>query len=279
MPAVKSPSPRPRTAKESTVRGAAPPDDVYDAARASSQIRVTRPPSNAVSLALSQAYPAELILQAAGTPPPNVQNRAASLSPETKRVNHPSVVPSVPPPNVPVAQPPVGARSPTGRNPSVPAATVDQVGTATRPILELPEDDAATVTAVSPRPLSIAPTTASNVKQLVAESKFHDETLCQLLDAARLNLIGDEAKKALNRAARARVIELKDMRMKGDMLPEPHTGYLPAVKEDAPEKKKTKSRRSRSRDSHGHRKVSGKTHVSEKADKEVCPTSRYVIES
>lgn len=251
LPAAKSPSPRPRTAKESTMRGAAP-DEVCDAARASSQIRVTRPPSNA----------------AVGTAVPNAQNRAASLSPETKRVKSPSVVPSVPPPNVPVTQPPppAGARSPTGRVPS--AATATQVGTATRPVLELPEDDAATVTAASPRPLSVAPTTASNVKQLVAESKFHDETLCQLLDAARLNLIGDEAKKALNRAARARVIELKDMRMRGDMLPEPHVSHLPVVKENTPEKKKTKSRRSRSRDSHGNRKVSGKTHVTEKADKE-----------
>lgn len=59
---------------------------------------------------------------------------------------------------------------------------------------------------------SVAPTTVSNVKKLVADSKFHDETLCQLLDAARLNLIGEEAKKALNRAARARVIELRDLR-------------------------------------------------------------------
>jgi hypothetical protein len=50
------------------------------------------------------------------------------------------------------------------------------------------------------------------VKKIVAESKFHDDTLCQLLDAARLNLIGGEAKKALNRAARARVVELKDIR-------------------------------------------------------------------
>lgn len=63
----------------------------------------------------------------------------------------------------------------------------------------------------SPAP-SVAPTTVSNVKKIVADSKFHDETLCQLLDAARLNLIGEEAKKALNRAARARVIELRDLR-------------------------------------------------------------------
>lgn len=59
---------------------------------------------------------------------------------------------------------------------------------------------------------SIAPTSASNVKKIVKDSSFHDETLCELLEAARLNLIGPEAKKALQRAARARVIELKDMR-------------------------------------------------------------------
>lgn len=64
-------------------------------------------------------------------------------------------------------------------------------------------------------PPSIAPTSASNVKKLVQNSSFHDETLCELLEAARLNLIGPEAKKALQRAARARVIELKDIKEKG----------------------------------------------------------------
>ena len=58
-------------------------------------------------------------------------------------------------------------------------------------------------------------TTQSNVKHIVSESKFHDETLCQLLDAASLNLIGPDAKRALQRAARARVIELRDMRANG----------------------------------------------------------------
>lgn len=67
------------------------------------------------------------------------------------------------------------------------------------------------------RPASYAPTTTSNVKQLVANSRFHDDALCQLLDAARLNLIGGEAKKALNRAARARVTELKDMKARGEV--------------------------------------------------------------
>ncbi|KAK4685503.1 MFS transporter, UMF1 family, partial [Tremellales sp. Uapishka_1] len=67
-----------------------------------------------------------------------------------------------------------------------------------------------------PRPVSFAPTTASNVAQMVADSRYHDEALCQLLDAARLNLIGEEAKKALRRAAKARVIELRDLREQGE---------------------------------------------------------------
>lgn len=61
-------------------------------------------------------------------------------------------------------------------------------------------------------PPSAAPTTASNIRRLVSNSGVHDEQLCQLLDAAKLNLIGAEAKKALQRAARARVIELRDAR-------------------------------------------------------------------
>nr|ODO03713.1 hypothetical protein L204_00049 [Cryptococcus depauperatus CBS 7855] len=64
---------------------------------------------------------------------------------------------------------------------------------------------------------SAAPTTMSHVKRLVDASRYHDETLCQLLDAARLNLIGEEAKKALQRAARARVIELKELREAGEV--------------------------------------------------------------
>jgi hypothetical protein len=63
-----------------------------------------------------------------------------------------------------------------------------------------------------PRPASMAPTTATNVAHMVADSKFHDEALCELLEAAKLNLIGKEAKKALRRAAKARVIELQDLR-------------------------------------------------------------------
>lgn len=59
----------------------------------------------------------------------------------------------------------------------------------------------------------------SMVGHLVQASSFHDETLCQLLDAARLNLIGEEAKRALMRAARARVIELKDERARAQVGP------------------------------------------------------------
>lgn len=65
--------------------------------------------------------------------------------------------------------------------------------------------------------VSIVPTSATEVGKLVDRSSFHDDTLCQLLDAARLNLIGEEAKKALMRAARARVIELKDLKQQGEV--------------------------------------------------------------
>ncbi|WOO84925.1 uncharacterized protein LOC62_06G008435 [Vanrija pseudolonga] len=68
---------------------------------------------------------------------------------------------------------------------------------------------------------SYAPTTTTNVHNMVEQSSFHDETLCQLLDAARLNLVGEQAKKALMRAARARVIELKDIKEHGEQSPPP----------------------------------------------------------
>lgn len=54
------------------------------------------------------------------------------------------------------------------------------------------------------------------IAKLVDNSTFHDDTLCQLLDAARLNLIGEQAKRALMRAARTRVNELS--RQVGDLL-------------------------------------------------------------
>ncbi|CAK9781703.1 hypothetical protein CC85DRAFT_324771 [Cutaneotrichosporon oleaginosum] len=52
-------------------------------------------------------------------------------------------------------------------------------------------------------------TRLTKIAKLVDDSTFHDDTLCQLLDASRLNLIGDQAKKTLMRAARKRVEELK----------------------------------------------------------------------
>ncbi|WVF65435.1 hypothetical protein IAT40_000162 [Kwoniella sp. CBS 6097] len=97
---------------------------------------------------------------------------------------------------------------------------------------------------------SVAPTTISNVKKLVAESRFHDETLCQLLDAARLNLIGDEAKKALQRAARARVIELRDLRERGEIeegIAAPVVPDEPKSRETTPKKDKRSKSRSRKR--------------------------------
>lgn len=102
------------------------------------------------------------------------------------------------------------------------------------------------------RPASFAPTTTSNVKQLVADSRFHDDTLCQLLDAARLNLIGGEAKKALNRAARTRVSELKDMKARGEIEEVPSVGGL------------KRHHRKKSKDRHGHKSDS---RASEKAEK------------
>lgn len=73
--------------------------------------------------------------------------------------------------------------------------------------------------------VSQAGQTAIQVDNMLATSHFHDERLCQYLDAAKLNLIGEEAKKALIRAARARIIELRDMQGKG--LPiGPHTAPL-----------------------------------------------------
>nr|XP_031858883.1 uncharacterized protein CI109_005702 [Kwoniella shandongensis]KAA5525955.1 hypothetical protein CI109_005702 [Kwoniella shandongensis] len=102
---------------------------------------------------------------------------------------------------------------------------------------------------------SAAPTTISNVKRLVAESKFHDETLCQLLDAARLNLIGEEAKKALQRAARARVIELRDLRARGQAE---EATLPPAAVQETRSRESTpkKGKRSKSKD---RRRASGST--------------------
>ncbi|KAL7421133.1 hypothetical protein Q5752_004018 [Cryptotrichosporon argae] len=112
-------------------------------------------------------------------------------------------------------------------------------------------------------PPSVAPTTATNVNKIVADSSFHDETLCQLLDAARLNLIGDAAKKALMRAARARVVELKDLKDQGEAdIPMPS---IEPPKERTPRKEKKSSKgRVRSK-SHDRKKASSSPATSEKA--------------
>lgn len=110
---------------------------------------------------------------------------------------------------------------------------------------------------------SVAPTTMSNVKRIVDASRYHDETLCQLLDAARLNLIGEEAKKALQRAARARVIELRELRAAGELevgLLSPAV-VLPSHAEETPKRAK------RSKSKEKGRTVSGKSANSAKSEK------------
>ncbi|WVW79485.1 hypothetical protein I302_101454 [Kwoniella bestiolae CBS 10118] len=106
---------------------------------------------------------------------------------------------------------------------------------------------------------SVAPTTISNVKKLVAESRFHDETLCQLLDAARLNLIGDAAKKALQRAARARVIELRDLRERGEIEEGLRTPIPEEPKSTQSTPKKDREKRSKSRERSRKKSHSEKT--------------------
>lgn len=55
---------------------------------------------------------------------------------------------------------------------------------------------------------SKALTTASLIDELVQGSHYHDETLCQLLSAARNEELGDAAKRAVRHAARHRVMQL-----------------------------------------------------------------------
>ncbi|RXK38177.1 hypothetical protein M231_04551 [Tremella mesenterica] len=237
-PNARSPSVPPKTTERAIQKAPTQADEIaFDPARASSQILLTRPPSGVIPEGSNQPL-----------------NMPHSRAPTTGApLPHISEVPTYQP------APPTGTvksvRLPSGANTIIPAPTVAST-------IHAPQPDSASLLQgggsvingnYSPYAPSVAPTTTSNVHRLVAESKFHDETLCQLLDAARLNLIGDEAKKALNRAARARVIELKDMRVRGEMPPEP---VIPDVNE---RDKKSKSKRSKSRDSHTHRKVSGRT--------------------
>lgn len=71
--------------------------------------------------------------------------------------------------------------------------------------------------APSPAPESEASSSFTKLQGLLDRSSFHDEVLCQLLDAIHNRLIGEEAQKALIRAAKARVIELKDMKARGEV--------------------------------------------------------------
>lgn len=115
------------------------------------------------------------------------------------------------------------------------------------------------------RPVSVAPTTASNVKKLVAASKYHDETLCQLLDAAQLNLIGKEAKRALNRAARTRITELKELRTQGE-----------SQVHDLASSKKSKDRKWKDR--HGRTSDSRRSEVKETPEPTVSGTPAWANE-
>ncbi len=58
-------------------------------------------------------------------------------------------------------------------------------------------------------------TTMSLVQQLVSDSRFHDEALCQILAAAENQHLGEAAKKTLRRAAKERVLAL----MQDDIQP------------------------------------------------------------
>jgi hypothetical protein len=61
----------------------------------------------------------------------------------------------------------------------------------------------------------MAPTTQTEVDRVVKDSHFHDDALCQMLDAARMNAVGEEARRALRHAARQRVVQLKDLHTAG----------------------------------------------------------------
>lgn len=73
------------------------------------------------------------------------------------------------------------------------------------------------------------------------------------MDAARLNLIGGEAKKALNRAARARVVELKDIKALSNSHEALDSANLKRHKRKGSKEKhgrKSESRRSEHGDAH-----------------------------
>jgi hypothetical protein len=74
---------------------------------------------------------------------------------------------------------------------------------------------AAVALSQSERPLSMALTTQTEVDRVVQDSHFHDDALCQMLDAARMERLGEEARRALRRAARQRVHQLKHLHVIG----------------------------------------------------------------
>ncbi|ORY33094.1 hypothetical protein BCR39DRAFT_557284 [Naematelia encephala] len=119
---------------------------------------------------------------------------------------------------------------------------------------------------VASHPGSYAPTTVSNVKKIVNDSSYHDDILCQLLDASRLNLLGKAAKQALLRAARARVIELRDLRAKGEL--DEDVPALPSLSQPKKEKKEKKAKKASGR-SHGHQS----DHIRHAEDDAVRPRS------
>ncbi|KAJ9106227.1 hypothetical protein QFC21_001371 [Naganishia friedmannii] len=73
----------------------------------------------------------------------------------------------------------------------------------------------------NPNRFSQALTTASLVDQLVQNSQHHDETLCQLLMAARDPKLGDAAKRAVRHAARDRLSDESVSTFRGKNKPLP----------------------------------------------------------
>lgn len=125
-----------------------------------------------------------------------------------------------------MAQVPLGARAPVTAAPPVPAAppvATAPLRSATPEVPEprLPDVEREILQAIAPPPSSTPDSEASSsftkLQGLLDRSSFHDEILCQLLDAIHNRLIGEEAQKALIRAAKARVVELKDMKARGEV--------------------------------------------------------------
>ena len=73
---------------------------------------------------------------------------------------------------------------------------------------------------------SQALTTASLIDNLVRGSHYHDETLCQLLLAARDPGLGDAAKWSLQRAARERLMQLLSRNNHSGVSPVSHNIFF-----------------------------------------------------